>query len=560
MACMRARTWFALLALLTGLATPIPGATARGKSVHSERTQGAKMKIEAALARQRFASGETIAATVRITNDGTAAVEIPEIHSNQNWQPTYTVTGPAYPQGKTFSFHDAVWGEGVPSDAKADTAPIAPGQTKQEVIPLDQMVRLVEPGTYTLTADLVWAGAEAHSSPVTFTIEPSAIRSCQIVVGPGMARSTMLSAYCLQGPAAGPSATQVAMFRYNEQHDALARMSLNHHSIPSEGAESLVAPWLGYAQGPGKPSPRPVYQAGSRLAILAFEETGGPGITLPFNPQVVRPALASAKGEQDLFVVDNLGKRLALVRFAREGDPGDEDEAEPPAQPTPPPEEPGKKVARKLPPQPPPAKPAAKRPRLLWTMSLPASITNGRAALAAPGASESRHAVLVADDPAGTRLLLADAGDGSKVSGISSVNLPALHVRASSEPCLHVDAKGRARAAVILESAPRPDGSLNISLAEVTWEARRATPHVEIALLAKLPAAPRAAAVTYSVSARGEHRAWVLITADGELMTGAPGLQRLQGTPTLPLDLLLTDRFLVLLTLDQFGAPELERL
>jgi hypothetical protein len=258
---------------------------------------------------------------------------------------------------------------------------------------------------------------------------------------------------------------------------------------------------------------------------------------------VVRPALAAASGEQDLFVVDKQGRRLALLRFAKQDDPDPEGDL--PLQST----------AAKA-----PAKPN-RRPRLLWTMSLPEPITSGRAALAARGGAESRHAVLVADNPAGTQVLLADAGDGSKISGVSTVNIPGWHVGEGCDPGFHVDANGRVRAAVILQSAPRPDGSLDLALAEATWELRRANPRLDIVDLVKLPAAPRAAAATYSASPAGAHRAWAVLTADGQVMSSSPvPVRRLRGTPALPLDLVLTDRFLALLTLDPFGAPEIERL
>jgi hypothetical protein len=553
---MRIHTWFLWLALSTALAVPALDIAPAGGAVHAKRIQGATMKIEAALARQRFASGETIAVTVRITNDGAAAIEIPQIHSNRNGQPTYTVTGPAYPQGKTFSFRSAVLGESTA--VPADTTAIEPGQSTQEEIPLDQLVRLVEPGTYTLTADLEWNGSKSHSSPVTFTIEPSSIRACELLTGPGQANTTMFRAFCLQAPAAGPTGVQVALFRYHNQLETLTRMSLGNHSTPADGAETIFAPWLGFQPGPGAPSPRPVYQAGSRLAILSFRETGGQAITLPFSPQVVRPALASSDGDQDLFVVDNQGRRLALLRFARQREARQKIEL--PAQPTPPTSESGTKQPKRLLPREALAsKPGAKRPRLLWTMSLPSAITNGRAVLAPD--SESRHAVLVADDAAGTRVVLADAGDGSKVVGTSTVNIPGLHVRANSEPALRIDTTGRARAAVILESDPRPDGSLDLSLAEVAWEPRRGSPSLEIRELAKLPAPPRGAAATFSASTKSGRLAWVVLTAGGEVMSSeSPERRHLQGTPTLPLDLLLTDRFLALFTLDPYGAPELERL
>jgi hypothetical protein len=258
---------------------------------------------------------------------------------------------------------------------------------------------------------------------------------------------------------------------------------------------------------------------------------------------VVRPALAAANGEQDVFVVDNQGRRLALVRFAKEDDPDPEGDL------------PLQSIAGKA-----PAKPT-RRPRLLWTMGLSAPTTSGRAALAAPGGAESRHAVLVADNPAGTQVLLADAGDGSKISGVSTVNIPGWHVGQACDPGFHVDAAGRARAAVMLQSAPRPDGSLDLALAEVTWELRRANPRLDITDLLKLPAVPRAAAATYSASPAGAQRAWAVLTAEGQVMSSNPGpLRRLRGTPALPLDLVLTDRFLAVLTLDPFGAPEMERL
>ena len=65
------------------------------------------MKIELSLPRPRFVVDETIEVTLRLHNDGTLPVRVPDPFRNTAWQPTYVITGPAFSAGKRFSARSA---------------------------------------------------------------------------------------------------------------------------------------------------------------------------------------------------------------------------------------------------------------------------------------------------------------------------------------------------------------------------------------------------------------------------------------------------------------------
>src|ERR1700745_3930932 len=72
------------------------------------KTTGApRVQIQLQIPNDRFIVGEDIALHVSVTNDAAGDVSIPDPFYRDNWQPTYTITGPASPGGRTFSFRSA---------------------------------------------------------------------------------------------------------------------------------------------------------------------------------------------------------------------------------------------------------------------------------------------------------------------------------------------------------------------------------------------------------------------------------------------------------------------
>lgn len=508
------------------------GAVACGKPAATSAPQdpgadeGTSMRIQIELPKQRFVAGESMNATVKIVNDGSGPIDVPDPQINENWQPTYTVQGPAYEKGYTFSFRSAVFQDprANPQGVTPVTVALQPRQVHAAHVPIEQLVELLEPGAYTITAELSWGGRSARSAPVPFTIERPRVRSCQSVAAPGIQDPYQIPVFCLQMGDAGDAQVQVATFSQDPQADLVKRTSVDHFAIPGQGATEIFSPWKNYT-GIGTPSPRAGWRAGATLGVVDFGERGGMQITLPWTPRLVRPALTPLSAEVDLFVLGNAGSELALVRF------------------------------------PPPA--LGGSPRTLWTARLPGQALAGRAALSPRGAGDRRHALLVTEPDDGVTLILVDAATGGGTPSLHPVKIEGLHAIAVSEPALAIDDQGRAHGAVVLAREAAPGAPGRISVVDVVWPADRvAAATVDAREVAALSAAPRASAVAYSVSPGALRREWVLLLSGSRVMSSqAPGEQsELRGEPAVPLDLLVMEEHSYLLTFSKAGTLEMERL
>ena len=135
------------------------------------------MKIELTLPRARFVAGGTVEVTLRLHNDGVAPVRVPDPFRNDAWQPTYVLTGPAFPQGRRFSARSAT----ARNPHAATGGPLMlvellPGQTHAGELPLSLWCPIDVPGAYTLVAELDHAEdggprIAARSQPLAFELE-----------------------------------------------------------------------------------------------------------------------------------------------------------------------------------------------------------------------------------------------------------------------------------------------------------------------------------------------------------------------------------------------------
>lgn len=520
---MRAARWLPLLAAVALCAAGCGRSRLASASQVLITHERAPMQIQLSLPKQRFIAGEAMKVTVTLTNSGAQAIEVPDPALNSNWQPTYTVKGPAYERGFTFSFRSAVFQDSSPNPvgAKPETVSLQPGQARSSLVPIERLIRLVEPGAYTLIATLEWEGWSVQSQPVAFTIERPGLRSCQLAATPGLQDSYNIPVFCLQQDPSGEGEVLVAMFQEHLQTEQIVLSNMEPFATPAAGAETIFSPWMNYS-GLGTPSPRAGWQAGARLGVVDFRETEGAQLTLPWVPRIIRPALSPLSGVLDLFLLDEKGTGLSRVRFPAPGQGGE--------------------------------------PTRTETVPLPARAVGGRAALSPQGTGDRRYALLIAESGEDVTLILVDAGSGAEAPGLRSVKVKGLRVLPDSEPALRIDGQGQAHGAVLLGGVPEASGAQAVSLVEVVWPAGESgEPSVKVEEVARLDAAPRATAVAYSLTRGAPRREWVLLTADATRLVSslAPGERRmLRGSPLLPLELLVLKELACLLTLSDAGTPQ----
>jgi hypothetical protein len=505
---MRAASLVAVSLLAAACAARLP---AQGRGA-ARAPLGAHLQIEIELTQDRFLAKESMVATVRIRNDGSVPLDLPDPAVNINWQPVYTVKGPAYPEGYSFHFRAAALGDKrpVPEGVTARTFSLAPGQSHTSRLPMEQLVPLTQAGEYTLTAKLDWAGVSAESKPVKFHIGPPVFRSFQIAVADGLQETFPIRVYCLVGERPNP---QLYMAAFRESRPDLGEMALA--SLARLGAadprsDAVFGAWINYT-GMGTPPPGAGWQAGAVLGTRAATLDNAPKITLPETPRLVRPALGTVAGELDLFALSNRGTKLELIRFpANNGTPA-----------------------------------------VASTESLPAPAVAGRAAIGPEGNGSKRFVVLVTGGKDAAGLTLAATG------ALRSVPLTNAGVLENSEPAIYEASDGAVHTAVVLTSSGEGH---RIVVADVTWPPS-GNPTVEIGKPILLPSPVRYAAAAYSVALGGRRREWAALLEDGRLVSSkSPATPRsLTGSPVVPLQLLPMSAQTYLLTLNE-GLPRFELL
>jgi len=471
------------------------------------------LQIQIQLTQDRFVAKESMVATVRIQNDGVAAIDVPDPASNTNWQPVYTVKGPAYPSGHSFHFRGAALGDtrSAPVGVQPKTVRLEPGKARSVRLPMEQLATLTQPGEYTLSAKLDWLGVTAESKPVSFHIDKPVFRSFQVLAADGLQPSYPIRVYCLVGERPNP---QLYVAAFNESRPDLGEInlaSLSRIAAANPQADTVFGAWTNY-EGMGTPPPGAGWQAGAALGLGVFGSSNSPSIKLPAVPRLVRPALGNVSGDLDVFALVSRGSQLSLVHFPAEGSPA-----------------------------------------VAWSQTVPSPAVAARASIAPENQGGKRFVVLVTGGSSGAGLTLVSDATGGKPA-YRNLSLRELFPLESSEPAIYVGPDGTVHTSALLATSAE---ARSLKVVDVAWPPI-GEPLVEVGKPIVLPARFRGAMAAYSV-AGGRRREWAVLLENENVITSkAPGIARkMTGQPVLPLELLPMSAITYLLTIDA-GLPRFE--
>lgn len=469
------------------------------------------MKVELRLDRRAYAISEDVTATVRVTNDGTAPVEIPDPFNAYNWQPTYTLFGPKSPAGSTFSFRSAVRKDPRPNppDVEPVLITLAPGEEVEGEIPLAQWTSLDEPGTYRLTATLEWKGARAASQPVAFDVEPFEVLSVSLGIDAGVPSAREPWVAWLRR---GNGAIHLGQTVFQELRPDLAeirRISTDPVATVGPDASDVLSPWTRYDRKEQMTFWR-AWREGSTLLAWKAGASTPDRLDLGFVPEILGPALMRETGELDVVVIDP-GSRTALARFA----PGT-------------------------------------APRLLPGPLLGGRFLSGFAAQAPTGAE--RHVIATMQRQDGMLVLGHAKTDAAGALGpLTELLLPGLRVLPRSVPAARVDQRGALHVDLLVLTSP--DGE-SFGVVDALFEPGRDARSVTTEL-GRLPGPATAARASHPVWPGAAPRTdWAVLLESGELISHAhPTGQRLPAPAAVPLELLSLSQATYVLALDPRTGP-----
>ncbi|NMO17212.1 hypothetical protein HPC49_13155 [Pyxidicoccus fallax] len=462
------------------------------------------MKLELQLPKDRFLAGESIDVDLRLTNTGPSSVEAPLLKDEANDFPVYTLTGPGFPQGETFSYRSVKWKEpgSVPPATSPMVRSVRPGSSLAGGFRLQEWKPLDQPGRYTLQARIEWKGWTASSDPVSFTLEPAASMGAGLGVDAGVARRGPLRLVWLTQAAEGRALGQTLVYEKRPDLGEVKHSGAQTLRQVGPRATEPFIPWANFDPAEGLWGWHGWREEGTLLALPIGAETpqsfdlGSPAARL------VRPALMAApSGDLDQFVLSEDGRELRWVRFSFPSGEG-----------------------------------TASAPTVRWKHVLPAPALAARAALGTVAQGGSRRVALVSEEGGALVLHLVDVGDGSGPARVRSARVPQGHALRASEPGIGIDDQGGTRVAVVFSTDA---AGTRLALAEAVFPSDAGgVPTAGETPLASLDKGERVAeaAVVYGVPGPQAPHGLVLLEGGDALSVASPERRfRLPSPPALPL-------------------------
>lgn len=277
------------------------------------------MKIELDLVRSHAAVDESIELRVVLTNNGDRAVRVPDPLHTDNWQPTYTIEGPAWPSGHRFSARSALTPDArpAPDDVPLVMAELAPGATHEGELPLWQWCRLSAPGHYSITASIEHDGVSVRSPPVELELRPLAARGVSVGLDVATGPTAPGQLWMSFVHAAGSSSRLYDSMWIEDRPDLgeLSMHSLDRRRDLSADVDAVHVPWSTVDRMMAMTSWR-VWRQGTRLVVDDSPLAEPFGLTVEPSARILPPAWQDPREDLHVLLAVDGGHRLEATRFS----------------------------------------------------------------------------------------------------------------------------------------------------------------------------------------------------------------------------------------------------
>lgn len=413
------------------------------------------MKIELTLPRARFVAGGTVEVTLRLHNDGVAPVRVPDPFRNDAWQPTYVLTGPAFPQGRRFSARSATArNPHAATGGPLTLVELLPGQTHAGELPLSLWCPIDVPGAYTLVAELDHEEdggprIAARSQPLAFELE--AIATHGVSVGVDVLRGPPgdLHASLVHAGAGGAELVDALFVEDRPDLGELRRASLeSRRTLAATGMGEVLVPWCNVDRMTAIAAWRAWTHGG---ALHADDSPLGAPVAVPLPPaaSLLPPAWQDPSEVLEVLVLEADRRRMQLARFASHG---------PPTPPT---------------------------GALVWRSDDREAIVTARLALGPAAQGSLRRIVAVETHGEDLRVSCFDARPDGSGAPLGTMVLPELDPVPGTALALRVMPDGRTKVWMLVD-AKEPGWQVYLShvIFDVTGEVLRCDRHVSLVTLA----------------------------------------------------------------------------
>ncbi len=498
----------ALFCFAGGLLSPAAWNVAYGRA-RDRRGEGNNVKLELHLPRTKFLAGEKISVDVRLTNTSSAPVQVANLDSRTNPQPTYTLKSSAHSEAISFSAHPA-----SETNANVELRSLAPGDYLETGFYLNNRTPVTSPGKYVLSARIEGVGWEAAAEPVSFTVEKAFYQSAGMGLDLACSTTRKLRVPWLSRGADGQTLGET--FFYEKRPDLGEINVTGSRIIRTVAAQATdpFCPWTNFDRASILPS-----WDGWREASRIFAVESSRAEPQSFDAgsetiRLIRPALMLQNGELDVFLLSEEAGAVRAARFVSH------------------------------------RKGVAKAPELAWSVAIP-GVVSARAIIAPASAGGARKLCAIANEHGSVAIHLLDIQDNSAQLA-APIQIDNAIAVAAYEPGLTVAANGAVRFSVIVRTKD-PDGRIDIVDGIVPASGQ---PNVQRSTIAQREQGVTAATIAYTATETSSPvRVWAIRLHDGTVHFASPNAHPVESGSNLPISLLRMSGATYFLTLNPETGP-----
>jgi hypothetical protein len=366
--------------------------------------------------RQNYIIGEEIQFVIKISNKYTRSIEIPDPTKLSSPQPEYSITGPEYPSGKTFSLSSLSREKGgINNDpSSVPTIKIEPDSTWEDILPLSSLISFTLPGEYKISSSIKSDTITTESPECTFYISKLDLQTVFLGLGTRPLEEGEGEGAFIQK---STDAAYLYSFVFKEVRPDIGEteiISLINRLKLSSDVKDIIVPW--------RNSPFfnemirwIVWRENKNIRALNNISLEPLSFELQEEPAyLVKPALKTTDGKTEVLIVSKDQKEISLVSI----NGGDN--------------EPGKSG------------------KLIWKIPLPYKPTEIICALASPSLNNERHVAFVIHRANEIEIFYTQYHEASSPVPFQSVKLENAKMLVNSPLVMFVDDEGKVFISVIV--------------------------------------------------------------------------------------------------------------
>ncbi|MDP2208157.1 MAG: hypothetical protein Q8K98_05195 [Bacteroidota bacterium] len=265
--------------------------------------------------RQNYIIGEEIQLVIQISNKYAYPIEIQDPTKLSSSQPEYTVTGPEYPSGKTFSLSSLSREKGDihKGQSPVPTIKIEPDSIWEDILPLSSIISFTSSGEYKISSSIKSDTITVESPECTFNISELDLQTVYLGLGTRPLEEGEGEGVFIQK---STDAAYLYSFVFKETRPDIGEteiISLVNRGEVSQVANEVIVPW--------RNSPFfnemvrwIVWRDGKNIKALNNISLEPSSFELQEEPAyLVKPALKTTGGNVEVIVVLKNEKELSLI-------------------------------------------------------------------------------------------------------------------------------------------------------------------------------------------------------------------------------------------------------